>query len=74
MAKVFSFEYGEMRLGQYIVHAERSLFKRVDRYGSLTDKYSLVNCCGNCGESYKCLKDYSESHLELTIVLYRGFS
>lgn len=74
MAKVFSLRYVEMWLGQYIVQAERSLFKRVDRDGSLSDKSSLVNCCGNCGELYECLRDYSESHLELTIVLYRGLS
>jgi len=70
MEKVFSFEYVEMRLGQFIVHAERSLFKRVNRYGSLNGKSSSVICCGSCGESYECLRDYSESHLELTIALY----
>lgn len=74
MAKVFSLRYVEMWLGQYIVHAERSLFKRVDRDGNLSNKSSLVNCCGNCGELYERLRDYSESHLELTIVLYRGLS
>lgn len=73
MAKAFLLEYTEMQLGEYTVHAERSLlgeFKRVDRYGSLNDKFSLVNCCRNGGESFECLGDYYENHLELTVVLY----
>lgn len=73
MAKSSPFEYTEMQLGEYTVNAERSLlreFKRGNRYGSLNDKFSLANCCGNGGESFECLGDYSENYLELTVVCY----
>lgn len=61
-----------MQLGEYTVHAERSLlraFKKMERYGSLNYKYSLANCCGNGGESFECLGHYNESYLELCIIL-----
>lgn len=70
MAKAFPLEYTEIQLGEYIVLAKRSLFKRVDK----CDTFSLANCCGNGAESFECLRDYSESHLELTFVSYWNLS
>lgn len=45
------------------------MFKRVDRYGSLNDKLSLANFCGNGGELFECLGHHSKSYLELFIIL-----
>lgn len=45
MTKSSPFEYTEMQLGEYILYAERSLlreFKRMDRYESRSEKFSLT--------------------------------